>query len=215
MNVTVRANQLQHQENLQQMDDGKPKIASRRRSGGDGVPEIFCVDEQTFGDIDLPRWRLLSLATLTEEGIRGGVELSVIFIDEQAMTDLNEQYMGKTGPTDVLAFPIDSTELMISQGPGAITHSPSQSQYDTSDIPLLLGDVLICPSVAHAQSATHAGTYDDELALLLVHGILHILGHDHDIEVDAEIMRKRELDILQKHHWNGPAPIAFRQEHAK
>ncbi|GDX27808.1 hypothetical protein LBMAG13_02320 [Actinomycetes bacterium] len=197
------------------MDDGKPKIASRRRSGGDGVPEIFCVDEQTFGDIDLSRWRLLSLATLTEEGIRGGVELSVMFIDEQAMADLNSQYMGKSGPTDVLAFPIDATELVISQGPGAITHSPSQSQYDTSDIPLLLGDVLICPSVAHAQSATHAGTYDDELALLLVHGILHILGHDHEIEVDAQIMRNRELDILQKHHWNGPAPITFRQEHVK
>lgn len=215
MSVTVRANQPRHQENLQQMDDGKPKIASRRRSGGDGVPEIFCVDEQTFGDIDLSRWRLLSLATLTEEGIRGGVELSVMFIDEQAMADLNGQYMGKSGPTDVLAFPIDATELVISQGPGAITHSPSQSQYDTSDIPLLLGDVLICPSVAHAQSATHAGTYDDELALLLVHGILHILGHDHEIEVDAQIMRNRELDILQKHHWNGPAPITFRQEHVK
>lgn len=215
MSVTVRANQPRHQENLQQMDDGKPKIASRRRSGGDGVPEIFCVDEQTFGDIDLSRWRLLSLATLTEEGIRGGVELSVMFIDEQAMADLNSQYMGKSGPTDVLAFPIDATELVISQGPGAITHSPSQSQYDTSDIPLLLGDVLICPSVAHAQSATHAGTYDDELALLLVHGILHILGHDHEIEVDAQIMRNRELDILQKHHWNGPAPITFRQEHVK
>lgn len=211
----MRANQPRHQENLQQMDDGKPKIASRRRSGGDGVPEIFCVDEQTFGDIDLSRWRLLSLATLTEEGIRGGVELSVMFIDEQAMADLNSQYMGKSGPTDVLAFPIDATELVISQGPGAITHSPSQSQYDTSDIPLLLGDVLICPSVAHAQSATHAGTYDDELALLLVHGILHILGHDHEIEVDAQIMRNRELDILQKHHWNGPAPITFRQEHVK
>lgn len=211
----MRANQPRHQENLQQMDDGKPKIASRRRSGGDGVPEIFCVDEQTFGDIDLSRWRLLSLATLTEEGIRGAVELSVMFIDEQAMADLNSQYMGKSGPTDVLAFPIDATELVISQGPGAITHSPSQSQYDTSDIPLLLGDVLICPSVAHAQSATHAGTYDDELALLLVHGILHILGHDHEIEVDAQIMRNRELDILQKHHWNGPAPITFRQEHVK
>lgn len=211
----MHANQPQHQENPQLMDDGKPKIASRRRSGGDGVPEIFCVDEQTFGDIDLARWRLLSLAVLTEEGIRGGVELSVIFIDEEAMADLNSQYMSKTGPTDVLAFPIDATELMIAQGPGAITHSPSQSQYDTSDLPLLLGDVLICPSVAYAQSATHAGTYDDELALLLVHGILHILGHDHEIEVDAEIMRKREIDILQKHHWNGPAPIAFRQEHAK
>ena len=215
MSVTVRANQPQHQEKLQQMDDGKPKISSRRRSGGDGVPEIFCVDEQTFGDIDLSRWRLLSLAVLAEEGIRGAVELSVIFIDEQAMSDLNGQYMGKAGPTDVLAFPIDSTEVMIPQGPGAITHSPSHSQFDTSDIPLLLGDVLICPSVAYAQSATHAGTYDDELALLLVHGILHILGHDHEVEVDAEIMRKREIDILQKHHWNGPTPFAFRQEHAK
>lgn len=211
----VLTRQVPQPEKLNPMDDGKPKIARRRRSGGDGIPEVFCTDEQMFSEIDLPRWRLLSLATLIEEGIRGAVELSVIFVDEEAITELNNQYMGKNSVTDVLAFPIDSTEILIAQGPGAITHSPSQPQYDTSDIPLLLGDVLVCPSVAYAQAPAHAGTYDDELALLLVHGILHILGHDHENDADTQIMRNRELDILQKHHWNGPVPPAFRQEHAQ
>ncbi len=197
------------------MDDGKPKVSSRRRSGGDGVPEIFCVDEQTYAEIDLPRWRLLALATLEEEGIRGAVELSVMFVDEETIKDLNNQYMGKNSVTDVLAFPIDSAEIVVAQGPGAVTRSPSQSQFDISDIPLLLGDVIICPSVANLQSATHAGSYEDELALLLVHGILHILGHDHENDRDTHAMRAREIDILQKHHWKASVPAGFRQEHAQ
>ena len=69
------------------------------------------------------------------------------------------------------------------------------------------------PGVAAEQAASHAGTLDDELALLVVHGVLHVLGHDHDDPDEAELMRARELEHLQRHHWHGPVPAGFRQEH--
>jgi probable rRNA maturation factor len=75
-----------------------------------------------------------------------------------------------------------------------------------------LGDVIVCPIVAERQASTHAGNFDDEVALLLVHGILHVLGFDHHDEETKTVMRARELAILTKHHWAGPAPVEFRQE---
>ena len=78
-------------------------------------------------------------------------------------------------------------------------------------MPVLLGDVVICPDVARAQAPSHAGTLDDELALLVVHGVLHVLGHDHAEADEAEAMRAKELELLVAHHWGGPPPADFRQ----
>ena len=77
---------------------------------------------------------------------------------------------------------------------------------------MLLGDVVICPAVAQRQAPEHAGNLDDELALLLVHGILHVMGRDHAEADEAEAMRARERELLERHHWRGPAPEGFRQE---
>ena len=101
--------------------------------------------------------------------------------------------MGKDAPTDVLSFPLDEDT--------------------TPGVPVLLGDVVVCPSVAAEQAHSHAGTLDDELALLVVHGILHVVGHDHAESHEASEMRARELEHLQRHHWRGPVPDGFRQEH--
>ena len=75
--------------------------------------------------------------------------------------------------------------------------------------PMLLGDVVVCPAVASEAAPTHAGTLDDELALLVVHGILHVLGHDHAEPGETRVMRERERALLEQHHWHGPAPAAF------
>ena len=64
-------------------------------------------------------------------------------------------------------------------------------------MPVLLGDVVVCPAVAADQAPTHAGTLDDELALLVVHGILHVLGHDHAEPDETAAMRARELDAAR------------------
>lgn len=193
--------------------ESKPRIDADRRSGGDGVPEVFCSDEQDDVPLDLHRWRSLALAALSEEGVRGGCELTVYFVDESTIANLNAEHMGKVGPTDVLAFPLDGVEVMESQGPGAITRGPARPHHDHDDMPVLLGDVLVCPSVAQRQAPSHAGTLDDEIALLVVHGTLHVLGYDHDEEDALQKMRERELHILTNHHWCGPAPQGFRQEH--
>jgi len=101
--------------------------------------------------------------------------------------------MGQSGPTDVLSFPMDDEPM-----PG---------------VPTLLGDIVVCPQVADDQYAEHAGTFDDEIALLIVHGVLHILGHDHAEPDETLLMRERELALLVQHHWRGPAPEGFRQSH--
>lgn len=193
--------------------DSRPRIDSPRRAGGDGVPEVFCSNEQNDVEIDLSRWRNLAVNALRAEGVRGGCELSLFFVDEPTIADLNAEHMGKTGPTDVLSFPLDGVEVADSQGPGALTRGPARPHPDHDDMPTLLGDVLVCPSVAIRQAPDHAGTVDDEIALLVVHGILHVLGFDHAVEEDAVRMRQRELAILCEHHWAGPAPENFRQEH--
>ena len=140
--------------------------------------------------IDSDRWADLARAVLDAEGAEG--ELTLTFVDVAEMTALNGEHMGKAGPTDVLSFPLDDEPM-----PG---------------VPTLLGDVVICPAVAADQFADHAGTFDDELALLVVHGILHVLGHDHDEPDETAVMRRRERELLEAHHWGRPAPDGFRQE---
>lgn len=192
----------------------RPRIARRPKVGGEGEPEVFCADEQSAVSIDLARWQSLALAVLRAEGVRGLAELSVLYVTDTEMTDLNEQYMGKSGPTDVLAFPLDAHDVTQVVNSTASTRGPDRAPADPGDLPLLLGDVVICPSVAATQAPSHAGTLDDELALLLVHGILHVLGHDHAEDDEAAVMRARELALLEDHHWAGAAPEGFRQEHS-
>jgi probable rRNA maturation factor len=181
--------------------------------GGEGEPEVFCADEQVDVALELARWQALALDVLHAENVRGLAELSVLFVNEQEMAELNASYMNAAGPTDVLAFPLDAHEVTQIVSPTGATRGPDRAPVDPGDLPLLLGDVVVCPAVAARQAASHAGTVDDELALLLVHGILHVLGHDHAEDPAATTMRERERALLEAHHWRGPAPAGFRQEH--
>ena len=157
------------------------------------VVEVVVDDQQTDVAIDAPRWARLAADTLRCEGARG--ELTLTFVDRDEMTALNREHMGLDRATDVLSFPLDS----LDEEPPA--HGP-----------VLLGDVVICPSVAAEAAPTHAGTVDDELGLLVVHGCLHVMGYDHADPDEARVMRARELELLVAHHWHGDAPIGFRQE---
>ncbi len=196
-------------------DPARPRLGARSKIGGDVDPEVFCSDEQNDVDLDLARWQALAERVLNEEGIRGGTELSLIFVSENDIAELNESFLGKAGPTDVLSFPIDAAEVDLVPVTARATRGPDRAPFDPADMPLLLGDVVICPAVAVSQAATHAGCADDEVALLVVHGILHVLGHDHVEPAETAIMRARELHLLEKLHWHGPAPALFRLGHSK
>ena len=193
-------------------DASRPHLAGHTKIGGDVDPEVFCSDEQADVPVDLARWQRLAEGVLAAEGIRGGTELSIIFVAEADIAELNESFLGQPGPTDVLSFPIDAAELDVAPITGGATRGPDRAPLDPSDLPMLLGDVVICPKVAAAQAPTHAGNLDDELALLVVHGILHVLGHDHAEPAETAVMRRRELELLEQLHWRGPAPDGFRQE---
>ena len=194
------------------VERSRPTLGLRTRTGGDDDAEVFCADEQHDVEVDLARWQRLAEAVLASEGIRGGTELSVLFVDEADIALLNAEHLGQDGPTDVLAFPLD---LPVTLAPRvAATKGPDSAPPDPGDQLLLLGDVVICPGVAQRQAPTHAGTLEDEIALLVVHGILHVLGADHDTPEATMAMRRRELELLERHHWGGPAPAGFRQDHA-
>ena len=91
-------------------------------------------------------------------------ELSVVLVGEEPMTDLHVRWMDEPGPTDVLSFPMDELR------------SPRD---DEEPEPGVLGDVVLCPQVAQRQAEAAGHSLDDELALLLTHGILHLIGYDH------------------------------------
>ncbi len=122
--------------------------------------------------------------TLDRLRIHPLAELSVLLVDEVAMTDLHVKWMDEPGPTDVLSFPMD--ELRPPSMGGA---QGSRAGGDESGPePGLLGDVVLCPQVAAAQARKAGHSTQQELELLCVHGILHLLGYDHaDPEEEAEM----------------------------
>ena len=117
---------------------------------------------------------LAALARHVLDGMRVHplAELSVLLVDEAAMADLHQRWMGEAGPTDVLSFPMDE---IWPPPPGG-----SQADHGDADaVPGLLGDVVLCPQVAIEQARKAAHSVQEELDLLCTHGILHLLGYDH------------------------------------
>jgi probable rRNA maturation factor len=161
--------------------------------------EVFVADEQNDQPVDTMRWVRLAEAVILDEGVPGDAELSMLFIDETAMADLNKRFLGKDYPTDVLAFPIDEEPMEGGRSPDSGGTGPGDTS-EPSDMPTVLGDVVICPAVAFRNSGEHAGSYDDEVALLVVHGLLHLMGMDHEDDDEAEAMEEREKALLAKFH---------------
>ena len=98
-------------------------------------------------------------------GVNPMVELSILVVDSSAMATLHKQWMDLDGPTDVMAFPMDT----LDDKPGM----------EADPGPALLGDVILCPEVAAEQAATAGHSTGAELYLLTTHGVLHLLGYDH------------------------------------
>jgi probable rRNA maturation factor len=117
---------------------------------------------------------------LTALRVSPAAELSIIAVTTEAMAELHERWMDEPGPTDVMSFPMD--ELV-----------EESRRPDAPDMgPALLGDIVLCPEFARAQARAAGHGLDDELHLLTVHGVLHLLGYDH-----AEPDEEREMFAMQ------------------
>lgn len=166
--------------------------------------DVFVADEQSVHDMDLPRWGDLARGVLHAEGVRDDVEVSLLFVDEATIAELHERFLGTSGPTDVLAFPIDEEPVSGGRSPdegGTGPGGPLASEDEA--VPVLLGDVVVCPSVASRNAREHGVSVEDEVALLVVHGLLHLLGMDHVEPVEAEEMEQRERELLAR-LWRPP-----------
>ena len=124
----------------------------------------------------------LTRFVLESERRPDATEVSVSFVDDAVIAELNEKYRGKQGPTDVLSFECDG----CGDGPDA----PEDGVFE-------LGDVIIAPDVAERQTAEFATTFEEEISLLLVHGLLHLCGYEHVVDEEAEVMEAREAELLR------------------
>ena len=137
-------------------DPSYPLTSKRRRLPDEGTLEVFVANEQAAQPVETSRWQQLAENVLEAEGIRGDAELSLLFVDEETITELNERFMGANEPTDVLSFPIDGRDPL------------------PDGMPRALGDVVICPEVV-----------GEEWRWPLAHGLLHLLGYEHGDSMEA------------------------------
>ena len=163
------------------------------------VVDVFAADEQSERAIDIGRWVKLARDVLDAQGVKEDVEVSLLFVDEATIAELHERFLGTAGPTDVLAFPIDEDPELGGRSPDEGGTGPGGGlPSDEGDAPLLLGDVVVCPTVAERNAREHGVSFDDEVALLVVHGLLHLLGMDHGEDTEAESMERRERELLAR-----------------
>lgn len=157
--------------------------------------DVYAADEQTDHPVNVERWSSLARSVLEAEGVVSDTEVSLLFVDEVTIASLNERFLEKEGPTDVLSFPIEDDSDRSGRSPDEGGTGPGSIEVDTGRL-VLLGDVVICPAVAARNAVDHGVTFDDEIALLVVHGLLHLLGMDHEVDAEAERMERREQQLL-------------------
>ncbi len=137
---------------------------------------IEVLDESGTG-VDVRRLSALARFVMDAQRVHPLAELCIKAVDEPTIAALNQQWMDKEGPTDVLAFPMDELR------PGLVNQEPEEG---------VLGDLVVCPAVAERQGEAAGHGTEAELDLLTVHGVLHLLGYDH-----AEPEEHREMFGLQ------------------
>ena len=144
---------------------------------------VSVLDASTF-DLDGDAIARFADAVLRAEGVDGDASATIRFVGDDEIAKLNAEHMGKSGPTDVLSFPIEDAQ------PGRPpTRTPGGP-------PLDLGDILIATNVVRQHADGFGVEFEDELHLMVCHGILHLLGWDHMKDEEAEAMEAREAQHL-------------------
>ncbi|TQK71861.1 MULTISPECIES: rRNA maturation RNase YbeY [unclassified Nocardioides] len=133
---------------------------------------IEILDESGSG-LDVKHFSQLARFVMDQMRVHPLAELCIKAVDEDTIAELNEKWMEKEGPTDVLAFPMDELR------PGLVNEEPEEG---------VLGDLVLCPAVAERQGETAGHGTLAELELLTTHGILHLLGYDHAEPEEHKVM---------------------------
>ncbi len=145
--------------------------------------KILTTNNQTTVDIDLLRAKR-SLGTIMKTLGKEDREVSLVFVDDEGITEINRQYLGRDYPTNVIAFAMNEGEF------GDIN-------------PSVLGDIVISTETALRDARAGDLPPEDELDYLMIHGILHLLGYDHEHPAEAAEMGKKEREVffaLKKYH---------------
>ena len=121
---------------------------------------------------------------MSQMRVHPDAELAIVLVDEAAMEQLHLQWMGEPGPTDVLSFPMDELR------PGRDGETSAEG---------ILGDIVLCPTVAASQAEAAGHSVMAELSLLTIHGLLHLLGYDHAEPEEEKEMFGLQADILKKY----------------
>lgn len=145
---------------------------------------VFLADEQTH-PVDGEALVDLAGRVLRAEGYPEEAEVSILLVDDETMTSHHVTHLGREGPTDVLSFPLEHL------APGAPPSRPGDGEP-----PLVIGDILISPAYVSRQAKEFGVAEADEMALMVVHGMLHLLGYDHEADDEAERMEARERELL-------------------
>ena len=128
--------------------------------------------------LQLARWAHAALGK-----VAAGREISVLLVSPARSRQLNQRYRGKNAPTNVLSFPAPAVPTSVARRAG---------------LPAVgLGDLVICPSVLRSEARTQQKTVRDHWAHLFVHGLLHLVGFDHERDDEAQRMERREIRILR------------------
>ncbi|KAA8496386.1 Endoribonuclease YbeY [Porphyridium purpureum] len=138
-----------------------------------------------------------------------GVELSLLVCDDEVMRDLNARYRNVDRTTDVLSFPMDGS--VDSDANDDHDTNTGDTDKHSSEVPaVLLGDLVISDAKVHEQAAERGHPYRSEFRILLVHGLLHLLGYDHELgDAEYEEMAAAEAELLSRLHWPGYGLIAL------
>jgi probable rRNA maturation factor len=160
---------------------------------------VSAFDEQSDVTVRLQDFEVLAARVLQDQGVPEPAELSISFVSEAAIAELNLRYRGIDGPTDVLSFSIDGEAALGGQVAADGEEGPVGDEAPV----LLLGDVVVSPAVARANAEARGIPVRSELGLLVVHGVLHVLGYDH--EDDAEAAEMEELEHRYLAQWWDPA----------
>src|SRR5690625_2148614 len=156
---------------------------------------IEVLNETPF-DVDVERVLALGKYLYEKLHIHAASELVVVFVDNEAMSQLHSEWMGLEGPTDVMSFPMDELR------PGTV-QQPAQG---------LLGDIVISPEVAAEHAARGGHSVANEIALLIAHGMLHLLGYDHHDAEEKDEMFRLQNQLLEE--FLGYAPPELQDEEA-